>query len=116
MGVLALSVGEVHEREAHRQQHEGRAARGAQSREHPDFAEHSLEEGGSRQGMQRGYRGKPSLDLHLHEHGQMTRTRAAAEHTAGRRHLRTQQHAGDEAASKTTPQRSREREPEAEQS
>ena len=120
VGVLALSVGEAHQREAHRQahrqQHEGRAARGAQSREHPDFAEHSLEEGGSRQGMQRGYRGKPSLDLHLHEHGQMTRTRAAAEHTAGRRDLRTQQHAGDETASKTTPQTSREREPEAEQS
>ena len=46
--VLVLSVGEVHRREAHRQQHEGRAARGAQSREHPDFDEHSLEEGGSR--------------------------------------------------------------------
>ena len=111
VGVLVRSVGELH-----RQQREGRATRGAQSREHPDFDEHSLEEGGSRQGMQRGYRGKPSLDLHLHEHGQMTRTRAAAEHTAGRRDLRTQQHAGDEAASKTTPQRSREREPEAEQS
>ena len=48
VGVLALSVGEVHQREAHRQQHEGQAAQGAQSREHPDFAEHSLEEGGSR--------------------------------------------------------------------
>ena len=55
--------------------------------------------------MQRGYRAKPSLELHLH--GQMTRTGAGAAHTAGRRDQRTQRHTGSDKEDTADEQRTR---------